>query len=160
MVELRELFSHDKVPLLEKEQQSQLAEAMVILSLLCEAVSGAPRVRSRLNTASEHESVRKEFSSKLWCERPIRFVRGVGPKRMSLLQRLEIETVEDALWTVPWRYEDRSVMTLIDQLVPGVEASICGVVIRSEMKNARNRRFAILEVVVEDSSGCLQAVFF
>jgi ATP-dependent DNA helicase RecG len=41
--------------------------------------------------------------SDLW-NLPIRFVKGVGPKRTNVLQRLHIETVEDALWTIPWRY--------------------------------------------------------
>ena len=72
--------------------------------------------------------------SRAWWEQPIRFAKGVGPKRTSLLQRFGIETVEDALWTLPWRYEDRSVMTPIGQLVPGVQASICGTIIRSEAK--------------------------
>ena len=87
-------------------------------------------------------------------------MKGVGPKRTLLLQRFGIETLEDALWTVPWRYEDRSVMTPIAQLVPGVQASICGTIIRSETKKARNRRLTILNIVVEDSTGRLQAVFF
>ena len=61
---------------------------------------------------------------------------------------------------LPWRYEDRSVMTPIGQLVPGVQASICGTIVRSEAKRARSRRLAILDIVVEDSTGRLQAVFF
>ncbi len=95
-----------------------------------------------------------------WWEQPIRFAKGVGPKRTALLQRFGIETVEDALWTLPWRYEDRSVMTPIGQLMPGVQASICGTIIRSEAKRARSRRLTILDIVVEDATGRLQSVFF
>ena len=51
-------------------------------------------------------------------------------------------------------------MTPIGQLVPGVQASICGTIIRSEAKKARSRRLTILDIVVEDSTGRLQAVFF
>ncbi|MEK7235251.1 MAG: OB-fold nucleic acid binding domain-containing protein, partial [Nitrospirota bacterium] len=98
--------------------------------------------------------------SRAWWEQPIRFAKGVGPKRTALLQRFRIETVEDALWTLPWRYEDRSVMTPIGELVPGMQASICGTVIRNEAKKARSRRLSILDIVVEDSTGRLQAVFF
>jgi ATP-dependent DNA helicase RecG len=91
---------------------------------------------------------------------PIRFVKGVGPKRTSVLTKLRIETVEDALWTVPWRYEDRSAMTPIGNLVPGMIASICGTIIKCESKRTRNRRLTVLEVVVEDTSGRMQVVFF
>ncbi|HXH86326.1 MAG TPA: ATP-dependent DNA helicase RecG, partial [Nitrospira sp.] len=90
----------------------------------------------------------------------IRFAQGVGPKRTAVLQRLGIETVEDALWTVPWRYEDRSVMTPIGQLVPGMTASICGTIVKSEAKRTRHRRFSVLEVGVEDQTGRMQSVFF
>ncbi len=79
---------------------------------------------------------------------------------MAVLQRLGIETVEDALWTVPWRYEDRTVMTPIGNLVPGMVASVCGRVVKSEAKRTRNRRFTVLEVCLEDQTGRMQAVFF
>ncbi len=102
----------------------------------------------------------RESLSLPWWEQPIRVAKGVGPKRTALLQRFRIETVEDALWTLPWRYEDRSVMTPIGQLVPGAQASICGTIIRSEAKKARSRRLSILDIVVEDATGRLQAVFF
>ena len=101
-----------------------------------------------------------ETPSRAWWEQPIRFAKGVGPKRTALLQRFGIETVEDALWTLPWRYEDRSVMTPIGQLVPGEQASVCGTIVRSEAKRARSRRLTILDIVVEDATGRLQSVFF
>ncbi|HEY7532427.1 MAG TPA: ATP-dependent DNA helicase RecG, partial [Nitrospiraceae bacterium] len=91
---------------------------------------------------------------------PVRFVKGVGPQRMTLLNRMGIQTVEDALWTVPWRYEDRSVMTPIETVAIGDSVSICGTIIRSHAKRARRRRLAILEVTVEDETGSVQAVFF
>jgi ATP-dependent DNA helicase RecG len=91
---------------------------------------------------------------------PIRFAKGVGPQRASTLQRLGIETVEDALWTVPWRYEDRSVMTPIGHLVPGMVTAVCGTVVKNSAKRTRNRRFTVLEIGLEDQTGRLQAVFF
>ncbi|MDH5668190.1 MAG: ATP-dependent DNA helicase RecG, partial [Nitrospira sp.] len=95
----------------------------------------------------------------LW-DIPIRFAKGVGPKRTGFLQRWNINTVEDALWTVPWRYEDRSVMTPIGDLVPGMIASICGTIAKCDAKRTRNRRMNVLDVGVEDRTGRLQAVFF
>src|SRR5437016_14510039 len=51
-------------------------------------------------------------------------------------------------------------MTPIGLLVLGVQDSSCGTIIRSEAKKARSRRLTILDIVVEDATGRLQAVFF
>jgi ATP-dependent DNA helicase RecG len=51
-------------------------------------------------------------------------------------------------------------MTPIGDLVPGGQASIYGTIVRSEAKRARSRRLTILDIVVEDSTGRLQTVFF
>ena len=160
LLQLRELFLEDQQRLPAEDQQRRLQKATVILGVLREAVRDPARAWHEPEPVAVHEPVVNETPSRSWWAQPIRFAKGVGPKRTSLLQRFGIETVEDALWTVPWRYEDRSVMTPIGQLVPGVQASICGTIIRSEAKRARSRRFAILDIVVEDSTGRLQAVFF
>ena len=76
------------------------------------------------------------------------------------MQRLHIATVEDALWTIPWRYEDRSLLTPIGNLVPGMMASICGMIEKCEAKRTRKQRVSVLEVGVEDHSGRMQVVFF
>ena len=95
----------------------------------------------------------------LW-ELPIQFIKGVGPKRTLLLDRMGVRTVEDVLWCLPWRYEDRSMVTSIGQLSPGMTATVCGVVTDCTAKRSRVRRMSVVDVVVEDGSGRLQAVFF
>ena len=154
LLKLRALFSEDQQRLTTIEQQRRLREAAAILGTLREAA------RDPAGAWQESE-LRESLSQQreLW-NLPIRFAKGVGPKRSSVLQRLRIETVEDALWTVPWRYEDRSVMTPIGNLVPGMVASICGTIVKSEAKRTRNRRFTVLEIGLEDQTGRMQAVFF
>ena len=51
-------------------------------------------------------------------------------------------------------------MTPIGNLVPGMMASICGVIGTCEAKRTRNRRMSVVEVGVEDPSGRMQVVFF
>jgi ATP-dependent DNA helicase RecG len=160
LLQLRELFLEDQQRLPAEDQQRRLQEAMVILGVLRKAVRDPVRAWQEPEPIVVREPAMNDAPSRLWWEQPIRFAKGVGPKRTALLQRFGIETVEDALWTLPWRYEDRSVMTPIGQLVPGVQASICGTIVRSEAKRARSRRLTILDIVVEDSTGRLQAVFF
>jgi len=160
LLRLRELFLEDQPRLPTQDQQRRLQEAVVILAGLRKAVLDPARAWQQAESIVVRDPGLTEIPSQPWWEQPIRFEKGVGPKRTVLLQRFGIETVEDALWTLPWRYEDRSVMTPIGQLVPGMQASICGTIVRSEAKRARNRRLAILDIVVEDSTGRLQAVFF
>jgi ATP-dependent DNA helicase RecG len=155
LVSLRDLFVdfHQTLPL--EEQRQRLHRAQAILQSLRRS---AERLPEREEPAGE-PSAGEKAGTDLW-KLPIRFVKGVGPKRQVLLQRLGIETVEDALWTVPWRYEDRSVMTSIGNLVPGMVTSVCGTIKRCEAKRTRHRRLSVLEVEVEDLTGRMQAVFF
>ena len=137
LLQLRGLFLEDQQRLPAEDQQRRLQEAGVILEVLRNAARDPARAWHEPEPIVVREPVMTDSSSKPWWAQPIRFAKGVGPKRTSMLQRFGIETVEDALWTLPWRYEDRSVMTPIGQLVPGVQASICGTIVRSEAKRAR-----------------------
>ena len=160
LLQLRGVFLEDLHRLPAGEPQRRLQDALAILGMLRDAVHPHARAWQEPDPLVMAESPLKKIPVQLWWEQPIRFEKGVGPKRTALLQRFRVETVEDALWTLPWRYEDRSVMTPIGQLTPGVQASICGTIIRSVAKKARSRRLSILDIVVEDVTGRLQAVFF
>lgn len=91
---------------------------------------------------------------------PIRFAKGVGPKRAQFLEKLRVMTVEDAFWFLPWRYEDRSAITAIGELRPGTQATISGTIQSSQLRRTRRRQFTILTVAVQDETGILEAVFF
>lgn len=160
LIKLRALFIEDQQRLTTVEQRHRLREAATILTILRESAKDPGRTWQDPEplTVRDHNPQTPPVRE-LWCLL-IRFAKGVGPKRSAVLQRLGIATVEDALWTVPWRYEDRSVMTPIGELVPGVVASICGTVVKCESKRTRNRRFSVLEVCVEDQTGRMQSVFF
>lgn len=157
LLKLRALFSEDQQRLTTPEQQQRLREAAAILGALRDAAQD--QAGDWPQPELLEPSLQPVRTRELW-DLPIRFAKGVGPKRSSLLQRLRIETVEDALWTAPWRYEDRSVMTPVGNLVPGMVTSICGTIVKSEAKRTRNRRFTVLEIGLEDQTGRMQAVFF
>ena len=95
----------------------------------------------------------------LWTV-PIRFAKGVGPKRADLLEKLSVRSVEDALWYLPWRYEDRSVLTPVVGLQAGSRATICGRILDSRLKRIGRRGLTILEVVVGDETGSIPCVYF
>ena len=160
LISLRDLFI-DFQPALPFVEQRRRLQAAVLLIKSLRAVDQQKLIRLKdlPIQASSQSEVTGAGRSDLW-NLPVRFVKGVGPKRTNVLQRMHIETVEDALWTMPWRYEDRSVMTPIGNLVPGMIASICGAIRTCEAKRTRTRRLSVVEVGVEDQSGRLQVVFF
>ena len=47
---------------------------------------------------------------------PIRYVKGVGPKKTDLLKKIGMETVRDMLYYLPYRYEDRSNFVSVSDL--------------------------------------------
>lgn len=154
---LRELFIDFQAGLPIGEQQRRLRTACELLARLRQG--GAEREEQAAPANASSSTSAPMGRDDLWnC--PIQYVKGVGPKRTALLQRLGIATAEDALWTIPWRYEDRSVLTPIARLVPGMAASICGIITKCQSKRARMRRLSIVEVGVEDGTGRLQVVFF
>ena len=56
----------------------------------------------------------------------VQYVKGIGPKLAGLLEKREIRTVEDVLYLLPLRYEDRRELTPIARLRPGQTAVFCG----------------------------------
>lgn len=159
LISLRDLFI-DFQPALPFDEQRRRLQAAVLLIRALRAVDQQKltRLKDSPTQVSCHSGVTVGRSD-LW-NLPVRFAKGVGPKRTNVLQRLHIETVEDALWTIPWRYEDRSVMTPIGNLVPGMVASVCGIIGKCEAKRTRNRRLSVVEIGIEDHSGRMQVVFF
>jgi ATP-dependent DNA helicase RecG len=81
----------------------------------------------------------------------VQFLKGVGPQRAAALTRLGVRSVEDLLFHLPMRYEDRSRVVPIASLVPGQRAAVSGRVVVAGVRRAR--RMPLFEAVVEDASG-------
>ena len=60
---------------------------------------------------------------------PLQYVKTIGPARAKLLAKMELETVEDALFHLPTRHEDRSRLLPLRSVTPG-EARTCAGTIR------------------------------
>ena len=160
LLSLRNLFVDFHTHLDPTQQKDRLSRAMELLRHL---------QRNRFDPdqsdilpaegSPAQESDRSIHARPLW-NLPIQFAKGVGPKRTVLLERIGIHTIEDALWALPWRYEDRSAVTSIGKLIPGIPQTICGTIVNTETTRARARRLSILDALVEDGTGTVHAVFF
>ena len=82
---------------------------------------------------------------------------GVGPKTQAELRNLGIETCLDLLLHLPIRYQDRSKITPIDQLLVGEEALIEGTIISTSL-SYRGRRS--LECIIQDEQKEMTLRFF
>lgn len=90
---------------------------------------------------------------------PIQYVKGVGPRIASLLAKKGVETVEDALYLLPLRYEDRRSIHRIADLRPGMPALFMGTVITAgNLSTKGGRRY--FEALVGDQSGKILLKWF
>jgi ATP-dependent DNA helicase RecG len=88
---------------------------------------------------------------------PVVALRGVGPRSAEKLAALGIETVQDVLFHLPRRYEDRTRVTPVGTLRCGDQALIEVEVDLAEVRYGRRRS---LLVRVSDGSGALTLRFF
>ena len=84
-------------------------------------------------------------------------LKGVGPRVLERLQRLGIRTLEELLFHLPMRYQDRTRITPIGSLQPGDEAVVEAEVVVAEVVQRGRRSLLCL---VEDGTGALILRFF
>ncbi len=86
------------------------------------------------------------------------YVRGVGPRVAALLDAKGIQTAEDLLYHLPFRYEDRQNPRSLDELKPGEMASIIAEVRGSAL--LRTRRMPLFELTVGQGRHALKCIWF
>ncbi|MFI2811166.1 MULTISPECIES: ATP-dependent DNA helicase RecG [Microbulbifer] len=91
------------------------------------------------------------------ADQPVTTLRGVGDKFAQVLARLHISSVQDLLFHLPHRYQDRTRVTPIAALMPGVDAVIEGEVRAADIVFGRRRS---LVVRLQDGSGTMSLRFF
>ena len=94
----------------------------------------------------------------LTLETSLQFVKGIGPRIAQTLKDKRISTIEDLLYHLPFRYEDRLRPQAIEELVPGQMASLIGEV--RGMALLRTRRMPIFEMTVGQGLGKVKCMWF
>lgn len=90
----------------------------------------------------------------------IQYIKGVGPKRARLLNRLGIKTVRDAFYYLPYRYENRTSIRKISDLQYGKIETVHGKVVAADIVTPRGRNLRIFEITISDGSGLLKGKWF
>jgi len=90
-------------------------------------------------------------------EMPVTSLSGIGPRNAERLARLSINTVQDVLFHLPSRYQDRTRVIPIGSLRPGDQVVVEGKIELTDIKFGRRRS---LLVQIADGSGSLILRFF
>jgi len=88
---------------------------------------------------------------------PVTVLRGVGSRLAARLERLRIHTVQDVLFHLPLRYEDRTRVLPMGSLRAGNQAVVEGKIDLAEVRFGRRRS---LLVRISDGTGALTLRFF
>ncbi|MGN1030618.1 MAG: DEAD/DEAH box helicase, partial [Butyricicoccaceae bacterium] len=91
---------------------------------------------------------------------PIRFVKGIGPKKAEQFEKLGLHTLQDVLNFYPRAYEDRSTVVPIDRLPDGEKVCVRAVVGASPSTARLRRGMELTRCTVFDESGTLLLRFF
>jgi len=87
-------------------------------------------------------------------DRPVQFLKGVGPRRSEALVGMGITTARDLLYHTPRRYDDASTIQPIGRLDVGMDATAVGRV-RSKGIIPTRRGLRIFQAVLQDDTGMI-----
>lgn len=107
-----------------------------------------------------HETTANSADALEALAQSVQFVPGVGPRRALQFEKLGIRSVEDLLYHLPFRYEDRRTVSTIRDLRPGETASVIGEITHMAERFVGRRRRPILEGVLRDDTGLMVLTWF
>lgn len=91
---------------------------------------------------------------------PTTSLRGVGPQRAKDLAKFGLETVEDVLYHLPFRYEDRRRLAVVGDLREGDAATVSLTLSGVQDRTIGRRGRRVLRVVGRDETGVVELVWF
>ncbi len=95
--------------------------------------------------------------SDLLVHTPVTVLKGVGPALAEKLAKVGIDNLQDMIFHLPSRYQDRTRITPIGALRPGQDAVVAGMVMAANIVMGKRRS---LLVRIQDGSGGLTLRFF
>ncbi len=84
-------------------------------------------------------------------------LKGVGPSMATKLAKIGLVSVQDLLFHLPLRYEDRTRVTTLRDCLPGTHTNIIGEITNNQITHGKRR---MLVVDLNDGTGNVQLCFF
>ena len=88
---------------------------------------------------------------------PVTTLKGVGPGMATKLDKIGLVSLQDLLFHLPLRYEDRTRVTAVRDLMPGLFTNIIGEVTQNEIIQGKRR---MMLVSINDGTGSINLRFF
>ncbi|MBD2815017.1 ATP-dependent DNA helicase RecG [Xenorhabdus sp. Flor] len=88
---------------------------------------------------------------------PLTTLHGVGANQVTKLARLGLVNLQDLLLHLPLRYEDQTRLYTINDVLPGIYATVMGEILRTNVAFGRRR---IMTCQISDGTGILTLRFF
>ncbi|PKN33338.1 MAG: DNA helicase RecG [Deltaproteobacteria bacterium HGW-Deltaproteobacteria-19] len=145
---------YDDLP--EEQKKNRIARA---IRLFDEIRRWIPRRTAAAPDASPALPGTEDIRGSLYqLATPARYVRGVGPRISALLEKKGLVTVEDLLYFLPRRYEDRREIRKISAAIFGRRETVVGKVAAAGFRQFGRRR--VFEAAVDDGTGTLLCKWF
>ena len=116
------------------------------------------RPSERIVVSQEKLQKKKSYPIKAFFQ-PIEKVKGVTEKRAKRLKKLGINTVLDAIYYLPYRYEDRTSVTKMSQLKPNTTALVKGKVTAVSVIETSKKKKKLLKAILYDKTGYVNLIF-
>lgn len=140
-----------------KTQVDLLDQALVIERVI--ESTPAPRAPKPRRTNRQQRSVPEQRERLAALEVPVTTLKGIGSGRSEQLARLGIATIGDLLFHLPRRYDDYTDMPPLRRILPQQQVTAVGTIKTvQELYSRQNTKY--LKVVLDDSSGTLDLMFF
>ncbi len=88
---------------------------------------------------------------------PLSTLKGVGPSLATKLEKIGLFSIQDILFHLPLRYEDKTRVMTVRDLLPGMSTNIIGEITDNQITQGKRR---MLVVTLHDGTGSLQLCFF
>lgn len=85
---------------------------------------------------------------------------GIGGKALQDLKTLDVSSVRDFLWYLPFRYDDFSKITGAGKVRSGEMVTVVGTITSLSSRPSKNRKVKLVEGVIADQTGELKVVWF
>jgi ATP-dependent DNA helicase RecG len=104
------------------------------------------------------KEITRSYQSPISLHEPVRYLKGVGPRLAEKLLTKGIATIEDLLFSLPYRYEDRRELKPISKIRAGEKAVVSGKIVACGKTGRRWRPG--FQAVIDDGSGALALNWF
>ncbi len=91
---------------------------------------------------------------------PLSDIKGIGPRFTEKLAKLDIVTVKDILYHLPFRYQDFSQIKNIADVQEGEVATVYGLIEKISVSKTFRRHLLVITITVTDETGKIQATWF